>query len=297
MTTYNELTDSTMLYLYGFTTLQDQATYLTSSMSSSGTSVSVADASAISRGVIEIDSELIWIDSSDSSTNTLAVPPYGRGYRGTTAATHASGTRVVSSPLFPRILVKRAINETIRSVYPELWGVGETTFTANPAITTYQLPEGATNVLQVSWQSIGPSREWIPVRSWRIDKHASTSVFSSGVSLNVYDSIVPGRTVKVVYSKQPTTLTNDNDDFVTVTGLPASTEDVIRLGAAYRMVPFFDAPHLSGMSAEADFAANMRPVGGASSLGKYLLQLYQLRISEESKRLSELFPIRSHYTR
>lgn len=297
MTTYNELTDATLLYLYGFTTLQDQATYLTSSATSNGTTLAVADSAAISRGLIEIGSELIWVDSSDSSTNTLSVPPYGRGYRGTTASSHNSGERVVSSPLFPRILVKRAINETIRSVYPDLWGVGETTFTANPAITTYQLPAGTTNVMQVSWQSIGPSREWIPVRSWRIDKHASTSVFASGATINVYDSIVPGRTVKVVYSKQPTAFTNDSDEFTTVTGLPASSEDVIRLGAAYRMVPFFDSPHLAGMSAEADFAANMRPVGGASSLGKYLLQLYQMRLSEESKRLSELFPIRSHYTR
>ena len=40
---------------------------------------------------IEIDNELIWVDSSDSATNTLAVPPYGRGYRGTGAATHEIG--------------------------------------------------------------------------------------------------------------------------------------------------------------------------------------------------------------
>lgn len=257
MTTYNELVDSTMLYLYGFTTLQDQATYLTSSINSSATTLPIADASAMSRGVVEIDSELIWVDTADSATNTMAVPPYGRGYRGSTAASHASGTRVVASPLFPRMLVKRAINEAIRSVYPDLFGVGETTFTANPAITTYQMPAGTTNVMQVAWQSIGPSKEWIPVRSWRIDKHASTSVFASGATLNVYDSIVPGRTVKVVYSKQPTVLENDSDDFTTVTGLPASCEDIIRVGAAYRMVPFFDAPHLAGMSAEADFAANI----------------------------------------
>lgn len=297
MTTYNELVDSAMLYLYGFTTLQDQATYLTSSTTSSATTLSVADASAISRGVVEIGSELIWVDSADQATNSLAVPPYGRGYRGTTAEAHNSGVRVVSSPLFPRTLVKKAVNETIRSVYPDLWGVGETTFTANPAITTYALPAGTTNVLQISWQSIGPSKEWIPVRNWRIDKHAATNVFASGASLNVYDSIVPGRTVKVVYAKQPSILVNDTDDFTTVTGLPPSCEDIIRLGTAYRMVPFFDSPHLSGMSAEADFAANMRPVGGASQLGKYLLQMYQMRLSEESKRLSELYPIRSHYTR
>lgn len=297
MSTFNELTDATMLYLYGFTTLQDQATYLTSGATAGDTTLRIADATAISRGICEIDDELIWADSIDTSALTMAVPPYGRGYRSSTAAAHAAGTRVVSSPLFPRFLVKRAINEAIRSVYPDLWGVAETTFTFNPAITTYALPAGATDVLAVSWQTVGPSREWMPIRRYRIDKHAATTSFSSGVSLSLYDAVVPGRTVKVVYAKQPTALAEANDDFTDVTGLAASAEDVIRLGAAYRMVPFFDSPHLQGMSAEADFAANLRPIGGASQLGKYLLQNYQVRLAEEARRLQDIYPARSHYTR
>ena len=297
MSTFDQMTDQTMLYLYGFTTLQDQATYLTTNITATTKSLNVADATAVSRGVVEIDDELIWIDSVDSSALTLSVPPYGRGYRGTTAVEHDLGSRVVSSPLFPRILVKQAINQTIQSVFPDLFGIGESTFTFNPAVTTYQLPAGALDVLQVTWQSIGPSREWMPIRRYRVDKHAATSAFSSGVSISLYDSIVPGRTVRVVYTKQPSELSATTDDFVTTTGLPASSEDVIRLGAAYRMVPFFDAPHLSGMSAEADFAANQRPVGGASQLGKYLLQVYQVRLAEEAKRLQSLYPARSHYTR
>lgn len=297
MSTFNELTDSTLLYLYGFTTLQDQATYLSASVNASATTIPVADATAVARGVMEIDDELLWVDSVDTTALTATIPPYGRGYRGSTAAGHASGTRVVSSPLFPRHLVKRAINEAIRSVFPDLFGIGETTFTFNPAVSTYQLPAGALDVLQVTWQSIGPSREWMPVRRYRVDKHAATSAFTTGASISLYDSIVPGRTVRVVYTKQPSELSATTDDFVGTTGLPASSEDVIRLGAAYRMVPFFDSPHLSGMSAEADFAANQRPVGGAAQLGKYLLQVYQVRLAEEAKRLQSVYPARSHYTR
>lgn len=297
MSTFDQLTDATLLYLYGFTTLQDQATYLTGNVSASATTLNVADATAISRGMLEIGEELMWADTVDTSALTVTVPPYGRGYRGTTASTHASGTRVVSSPLFPRALVKQSLNEAIRAVYPDLWGIGESTFTLNPAITTYGLPAGTTKVMQVSWQTVGPTREWLPVRRWRLDQHAATSAFASGATLSVYDSITPGRTVKVVYAKQPTVLVNGSDDFVSVTGLPASTEDVIRLGAAYRMVPFFDAPHLSGMSAEADFAANQRPVGASAQLGRFLLQQYQVRLTEEARRLQDLFPVRSHYTR
>ena len=297
MSTFSQMVDSTILYLYGFTTLQDQATYLTDACTASDTVLKIADGTAISRGILEVDDELMWADTIDTTALTATLPPYGRAYRGTTAASHTAGTRVVSSPLFPRTLVKQAINETIRSVYPDLWGIGETTFTYTAAVNTYALPEGATKVMQVQWQTIGPTKEWYPVRRWRIDQHAAPGAFSTGVSLSIYDTITPGRPVRVVYAKQPTVLANPADDFVSTTGLPASCEDVIRYGTAYRMVPFFDSPHLSGMSAEADFAANQRPVGSASQLGKFLLQSYQVRLQEEARRLQDLFPIRSHYTR
>lgn len=297
MSTFDQLTDSTLLYLYGFTTLQDQATYLTSQASASALTLNVADATTISRGVLEIGDELIWADSVDTSALTATIPPYGRGYRGTTATVHASGTRVVSSPLFPRHLVKQAINESIRAVFPDLMGLGKSTFTYVPAVSTFALPAGALDVLQVSWQSIGPSREWFPIRRWRVDKHANTTAFASGATLSLYERIVPGRTVQVVYTKQPSVLSAGSDDFTDVTGLPASSEDVIRLGAAYRMVPFFDSPHLSGMSAEADFAANQRPVGASAQLGRFLLQQYQVRLTEEARRLQSIYPVRSHYTR
>ena len=297
MSTFEQLTDSTLLYLYGFTTLQDQATYLTASVSASALSIPVADATAISRGVLEIDDELIWADTVDTTGLTATVPPYGRGFRSSTAASHASGTRVVSSPLFPRTLVKQAINQTITAVYPDLWGIGSTSFTFNPAVSAYALPAGTKKVLAVSWQTVGPTREWMPVRNWRLDPNANTTAWPTGVTLNVYDSITPGRTVQVTYAKQPSVLVNDSDDFSTVTGLPDSSEDVIRYGAAYRMVPFFDSPHLSGMSAEADFAANLRPVGASAQLGRSMLQTYQIRLAEEARRLQDLFPIRAHYTR
>lgn len=297
MPTFDQLTDSTLMYLYGYTTMQDQATYLTDSVAADDLVLPIYDANAMSRGVVEIGDELLWVDSVDTTNLSITVPPYGRGYRGTTAAAHASGTRVVSSPLFPRHLVKQALNDTIKAVFPDLWGVGETTFTYSPAISTYELPAGALDVLAVTWQTVGPSKEWLPVRRWRVDKHAATSAFTSGASLSVYDPITPGRTVKVIYSKAPSALSNSGDEFTSVTGLPSSSEDVIRLGAAYRMVPFFDSPHLSGLSAEADFAANMRPVGGAATLGRYLLQLYQVRLQEEAKRLQSIWPVRTHYTR
>lgn len=297
MSTFGELTEQTLLQLYGYTTLQDQSTFLTAGLNASATTLGVGDVASVSRGVLEIDDELLWVDSIDTQQSTVTLPPYGRGFRGTTAAAHDTGARVTSSPMFPRSAVKRAINDAIRAVFPDLFGVGTATIMFNPAVSTYSLPAGSLDVLQVSWQSIGPSREWLPVRRYRVDKNADPTTFTSGVTVSLYDAIVPGRNVRIVYTKQPTALSAAADDYVTVTGLPASTEDVIRLGAAYRMVPFFDSAHLSGMTAEADFSANQRPVGSSAQLGRFLLQMYQVRLAEETKRLQSLFPARSHYTR
>ena len=285
------------MQLYGYTTLQDEATYLSSTLSATGLTGTVADSTALSRGIIEIGDEIIWVDDIDSSASTFTVPPYGRGFRGTTAAAYPIGTRVTSSPMFPRQMVSDAINDAIRAVYPDLYGIGQTTVTFQPAINTYALPSGALDVINVAWQTTGPSKEWMPVRRWRVDKQAATSAFATGVTVSVYDMIVPGRTIKITYTKQPSALVNSTDDFVTVTGLPASTEDVIRFGAQYRLVPFFDSARLSGQSAEADYSGQPRNQNNAASLSRFILQMYQVRLAEENRRLSALYPIRSHYTR
>lgn len=295
MSTFNEVTENVLMYMYGFTTLQDQATYVTSSVSNSVLTFPVAEASTLSRGMVEIDDELVWVDSVDTVGLTATIPPYGRGYRGTTAASHASGTRIVSAPLFPRVVIKKAINEAIQAVFPDLYGVATTTFTYVPGTYTYALPAGAQSVIQVQWQDSSTATEWNRVRSWSLDGNADTTVFPSGVALTVGDMVVPGRTVRVVYTKIPTVLVNPSDDFATVTGLATSCEDLVRWGAAMRLLPFFDSPHLSGMSAEADFSANMRPVGGASNLSKYMLQNYQIRLREEAAKLAAQFPVRVHY--
>lgn len=297
MTSFNEMIDDTLLHLQGYTTQQDQVTHLTSPVGASDVTASIADVTAISRGIVEIGNELVWVDSVNQQTGALNIPPYGRGYRSTTASEHASGTRVTSSPMFPRKMVGQAINDTIKAVYPELFAVDsfETPFT--PAVSTYEMPADALNVLQVSWRTVGPSKEWLPIRRFRVDKHASTDVYASGVSVSVYDSITPGRSMKFVYTKQPSPLVNDGDVFTTVTGLPSSCEDLVRFGAAYRLVPFFDSAYLSGQSAQSSFSAQQRPSGSSSSLSRFLLQMYQVRLAEEVKRLQSLFPVRSYYTR
>jgi hypothetical protein len=290
------MVEEVLINLEGFTLRQDRTTYLTTAIDSDDLTLSLASGDNIGKGIVEVDEELIHIDSVDRSDRSAVISPFGRGYRGTTAASHALNAKVTFSPSFPRLSVKRAINDTIRAVYPNIFGVTSTTFTYNAAQTTYSLPANAETVLAVSWDSIGPSGEWIPVRRWRQDPTAASAEYATTNSISIYDALVPGRTVQVIYTKEPSALSSASDVFTTVTGLPESTRDVIIYGAAYRMVSFLDPGRLTFTSPEADQNDTTRQFGAGTNTARYLLALYQQRLQEESQKLNGKYPVRVHYT-
>jgi len=299
--TLSDLIDEVKANIQGYTLNQDRLTYVANSGGISGTdtAITVGSASNLAKGIIEIDDELIYVDSFTKSSSTLNVLPsgFGRGFQNTNPASHAQYAPIVLSPTFPRVSIKRAINDTIGAVFPKLWGIGSTTFTFNAAISTYELPADVQDVLSVSWESVGPSKEWIPVKRWRPDPMTNTTAFTTGNSISIYDAITPGRTVQVWYTKEPTTLTDNNDDFASTSGLPESSRDVIVLGAAYRMLSFIDPGRINLSSAESDAADTKVPSTAGTSASRYLYALYQQRLSDEADKLQGKFPTKIRYNR
>lgn len=296
-TTYANLVDEVLFNLSGYTLRQDRTSHITSDITSTATSIAFDNAAQLSKGTVEIDDELIWLDSYDRIGSTAIVPPYGRGYQGTVKAAHTAGSKVTIAPTFPRASVKRAINDTIEAIFPTLFGVGVHTFTYNGVATAYQLPAEAQTVLYVSHSVVGPSKEWLPLTGWRHDPLANAGSFTSGNTISIYDRIQPGRTVQVFYTKKPATLSESTDVFEDVTGLPASCKDVIVYGASARLVAFIDPGRLNYSSAEADQADTKLQYGSGASTARFIQNLYQLRLTEESKKLRDVYPIRVHYTR
>lgn len=296
MTTFVNIIDETALALTGYTNRQDQATYLTSSLTSTATSFTVADGTVLTRGLVEIDDELIWVDSFDRTSNTATIPAYGRGFRDTVATTHSAGTRVTITPSFPRSVIRRNINLAIDAVYPDLFGVYYTTFPFQAAITTYVLPQEAIDILGASWQTIGPSKEWLPIRHYRVDRMANPTYWNSGKTISIREGIIPGRTCMITYTKKPSTLTYDTDDFASLTGLPDSAREVIVLGAAYRTAMYLDMGRVPAQTAEADSQGQTNPLGSAVNVGRSIQQMYQQRLLIEVRRLQEQYPPRTHYT-
>lgn len=296
MTTFVDLIDEVNLSLTGYTNRQDQATYLLGNITSTATSFQVADGTVLTRGLVEIDDELIWVDKFDRTTNTATVAPYGRGFRNTDASAHTAGTRVTIAPSFPRSVIRKSINQAIDAIYPDLFGTYYTQFPFVAARTTYALPQEAIDVLGISWQAIGPSLEWLPIRHYRVDRMANPITWNTGKTISITDGIVPGRTIMITYTKKPSTLQYDTDDF-TMTGLPESAREVIILGAAWRIVAYLDLGRIPAATAEADAQQSQDPIGSATNLSRYMYQLYQQRLAVEVRRQQEQYPPRTHYSR
>ena len=297
MPSFSDLVDETLIALSGYTQRQDQSTYLTAAMTDTQLTMTVSDAAVLSKGLIEVGDELMWVESFDRATNVATIAPYGRGFRSTQKAPHSIGDRVTISPSFPKDVIRKQLNNAVTGVFPDLFGVFYTTFSFISSQNTYELPSEADEILQVMWQTTGPTQEWLPVRQYSINKNAYVGTFNTGKTISVYDGIVPGRTVHVVYSRQPQELYLPSDDFEDVTYLPAYAKEPVVLGAAYRVAGYLDVSRLPGQTAEVDQIDQQSPIGSGGTVTRALFQLYQQRLTVASKRQQEDFPIRIRYGR
>ncbi len=109
--------------------------------------------------------------------------------------------------------------------------------------------------------------------------------------------IQPGRTVQVYYTTTPNTLDNPTDDFADVTGLPASSVEVVILGACYKLLSYVDAGRINLSSAEADLNDTKIPSTAGVASSRYIYALYQQRLNDEALKLQDKYPIRIHYTK
>ena len=306
--------DEVSMNLSGYTLQQDRATYITAAVttttspSSAPTILTLASADNLGKGVVEIDEELLWIDNFDRVGNTATIAPYGRGYLGTTAATHAADAKVTISPTFPRFAIKRAINDTISAIGSSIFTANTTTITSNAAVAAFRLPTtGATlnirSILAVAYQALGASKEWIPIRTFRFDGNANTTAFTSGQTISIYDVIPSGRTIQIAYSTYPvafsdlaTTALTNAQVFATVTKLPDSCKDLVILGATYRLLSNLDPARASMISPQADEVDAKRPYGSSQSITKQIYALFNQRLNEEIKKQQDKYPIRVHYS-
>lgn len=276
MTTLNQLVDEVLLNLTSYGLVQPQVTTLVGDIDDNDTTLTVTSASVVPTGLVEIDDELVLVTSKDNTANTLTVI---RGYR-STAASHTSGALVTVSPPWPRQQVKNALNDAISSSYPQLFKVATTDLTVSGSDNTYDLA-GAGKVLNVSYLTLGPFTEHIQVKRYRYDANQG--------ELTIYQRMIVGQPIHVVYTTAPTLLTTGTD-LLTASGLQQSAKAYVVLAATAQLVIHMDGSRLPSNSAMADDMEPNRSVGSATQIAKVLIQRAEMELDRERKRLQQMYP-------
>lgn len=294
--TCRELIDETHGLLQSFSLDESQSTTLANPIAPGDLTFTVTQtrgiATGFSPGVIEIDQELIYCDSVDADGNAT-IPAWGRGYLSTTPATHASGARVISQPIFPRAWTMRAINETIDRVYPEVFAVKSFETTTTVPRITYQLPADCERVLKAAWQEPGPVEYWRTVRRFRMSPGGGTLFGDTGRTVDVADRMWPGRPIQFLYASRPQHLAAETDDFEEVTGLGSGMFDVVTFGAASGLLTVSqELSRLQMSSVEQQNRSQLVAPSAALTSSRYLDQKFQQRLKEERVSLQQLYPPR-----
>jgi hypothetical protein len=283
MTTRSELIESISAALHSYTGVHETVTHLTSSLSDSATTATIASTDGARRGIAEIDDEMLYIEAV--SGDGLQIPPFGRGYRGSTAVAHNSGAMVTFDPAFPRKNIGDSIDECLAGLFPALYQVKEVLLESAAIDRSYDLPTDVENILRVEtkWDQ-DPADYWHPLVNWELEK-TSTPV------LNLYEGALPGWDVKVVYTAQFSPLTVDFD----TSGIPESYRDLILYCVTAKMVRFLEPARLQLGSVENVSRAQLIQVGDAGRTATQLYALYQQRVAEERRRLLEKYPARPNF--
>jgi hypothetical protein len=292
MSTLGDLINSIASSLHSFTGLQEVSTHLTSAVTSSTLSFPVDLSDGIMRGIAEVDDELIYVNLTDSNLLTLA--PYGRGYRGSTAASHLINTQVIMDPTFPRCEIRRCIDQIVLALYPNLYQIKTTDLAYTPTPVGYTLPADCDRVLDLKFQVPGdPIDYWAPLSNWAYD---STSPEATGKAVNIFDNLPAGATVRVVYQAGFGTFAANTDTLASV-GLKEDWADLITYAVTSRMVRFLDPARLQLRAVENVTRSQFVAAGDAGKIANQLYAVYQQRLAEERRNLLDLTPTRINFTR
>lgn len=275
--------------LHGYGLAQPRTTFLVSPISETDLTATVRNASDIDMGLAEIDAELVFIESVDRASNTITFSPDGRGFYGSTPATHDANARLTFAPTWPRQRVKAAINDTILSVWPNLFGVAQTQFLFTPAVSTYEMPAEAEGILSVTADTFGPSREQQVISRYRFDSTAPSDEWTTGKALTLLEAASPGAGVTVTYTKEPSILTADADTIAS-SGLRESARQLLMLGACAQLLSMMDVSRLTVDTAPADELDNRNQVGTAARLANQFQLRFEMEVEKERQRLRESTP-------
>jgi len=300
MAILEDMIEEVLLNLEGYIGDQDVYGTLAANITDTATTFTVngsvfPDGSGFSTGLVEIGTELVYVQNINRTTGEFS--GVLRGFRGTEAQTHLANTGVRNNPRFPRIAIVRAINDTIKSLYPSLYAVKTMEITTLGGVVQYDLPANTLNVLHVQILEKGITKSWRPSKRWNFDNTGGSNT-TTGKALNIFDA-PPSYKVQITYTTEPSAL-DYGDSFTTVSGFPEWVRDIVVYGACWRLASFVDSAKVAQVSVSQS-AINQGAYSGTFSSGtnlaKYFLGMYNQRLQEAERRMKQEYLPARHYIR
>lgn len=291
MTTLGTLVERVRHHLSGLDARAEDVGALRQAIDASAVELSIDGQVANGSDLIEIDMEQMRVRTADESNATVTLWPFGRGYRGTTAAAHEAGVEVRFSPAWPASTVATEINGVINEVYPLVYAVKQHTTTV-PSLGAIETPADCVGVISVWVENRAASDQWDREDRWDYNRDSTTT----GRGLRIGGHHTPGDAVRIVYAAAPTPFTIPgalSQDFATVTGLSDRVADLLVLGVAARLAPTIDLGRLPSAAAD----PIQREPGAGGSQTRLLRTLFQSRLEQEAMVLAKEHPIRRHMVR
>lgn len=286
--TLDELVTEIIHTAQGYSIAPDRIVALSSSLDDAALSFTVTG--IVSPGLVEIGDELIYVTSVDEGTGTCTVHPRGRGWQGSTAASHAVGDVVVDGPALPRHRTAAAINDVISSMFPSLYAVGVTEAVTDGLFV--EVPADAEFVLDV--RRYGVDGEWHRVRAWEAEM-ASASAATTGKAVRL-PTVGVGHDVRVVYAVRPEQLTTGDATWST-TGLSLAVKDIVVTGVLSRFAQVLDVGRLTDRFITSRGDTQQPQLTTGFQMARALKADYQAALDREAHALRTLYPARSHFVR
>jgi len=231
-------------------------------------------------GLIEIGQELMLVTNANTSTRTLTV---ARGFKGTTAASHADNATITLNPTFPRKSVFDAVADNIVRLYPSLYNVTTTSVTSG---STYaEVPASTVEVLTSYIQDSTGDR----YTSAGVELLRDFPPSSTNTAVQFYNTST-GKTVYLVTKRKFVRPTDETVDLATDCLIADEYEQIVMVGAVADVVGATDVDATTQEFITERLAAENYPVGSGERLRNALLRLRSLLIDEARGNLRSLYP-------
>lgn len=289
MTTTAVVIDRTLRQLLSGTV--EARNKLTTTLTSSDTSVVVDyPLEGLRSGqVCEIDSELMYIWSTDVPTKTLTVQ---RGFNNSTAAAHTAGAVITVNPRFPRAQVLEAVNDELSDLSSPMHGLFQVktlNIDYNGSDAMINLT-GVTSIIDLLTVSVRYMTDDYPIaRKIRLIRDMPTDDFASGFALRFDQAVFPGR-LRVVYKAPYTATAAEATDINSTCGVQETATDIVALGAQIRLMSPREIKRNFTESQGDTRRADEVATGAIANSTANLIRLRRDRITAEAARLARAYP-------